>query len=87
MADRIAVMYAGDVIEVGETHEIFFHSKHPYTWALISSLPQLGSKGNNCIPSRAHPESFQEVKGDAFAPRNPYALKLTLSSDHPFSDQ
>lgn len=58
VADRIAVMYAGDVIEVGETHEIFFNSKHPYTWALISSLPQLGSKGNNYIQLRARHRIF-----------------------------
>ncbi|WP_333880151.1 ABC transporter ATP-binding protein [Lysinibacillus capsici] len=85
VADRIAVMYAGDVIEVGETHEIFFHSKHPYTWALISSLPQLGSKGEQLYSIKGTPPNlFQEIKGDAFAPRNPYALKIDFIERPPF---
>ena len=78
MADRIAVMYAGDVIEVGETHEIFFHSKHPYTWALISSLPQLGSKGNNCIPSRAHLRIFSGNKGRCLCPTQSICIENRL---------
>ena len=87
MADRIAVMYAGDVIEVGETHEIFFHSKHPYTWALISSLPSLAQKGTIVFHQGHTSESFQEIKGDAFAPRNPYALKIDFIERPPFSGQ
>jgi len=85
VADRIAVMYAGDVIEVGETHEIFFHSRHPYTWALISSLPQLGSKGEQLYSIKGTPPNlFQEIKGDGFAPRNPYALKIDFIERPPF---
>jgi len=85
VADRIAVMYAGDVIEVGETHEIFFNSKHPYTWALISSLPQLGSKGEALYSIKGTPPNlFQEIKGDAFAPRNQYALKIDFIERPPF---
>nr|WP_279382338.1 ABC transporter ATP-binding protein [Lysinibacillus sphaericus] len=85
VADRIAVMYAGDVIEVGETHEIFFNSKHPYTWALISSLPQLGSKGEALYSIKGTPPNlFQEIKGDAFAPRNEYALKIDFIERPPF---
>ena len=45
VADRIAVMYAGDIVEVGRCDEVFYDPKHPYTWALLSSLPQLGVKG------------------------------------------
>ena len=45
VADRIAVMYAGDIVEVGTCEEVFYDPKHPYTWALLSSLPQLGVKG------------------------------------------
>ena len=45
VADRIAVMYAGDIIEIGLCNEIFYNPQHPYTWALLSSLPQLGIKG------------------------------------------
>ncbi|MFC9541100.1 ABC transporter ATP-binding protein [Lysinibacillus sp. NPDC056959] len=85
VADRIAVMYAGDIIEVGKTHEIFFNGKHPYTWALISSLPQLGSKGQQLYSIKGTPPNlFQEIKGDAFAPRNQYALKIDFMERPPF---
>ncbi|MEQ6353891.1 ABC transporter ATP-binding protein [Lysinibacillus sp. M3] len=85
VADRIAVMYAGDIIEVGKTHEIFFNGKHPYTWALISSLPQLGSKGQQLYSIKGTPPNlFQEIKGDAFAPRNQYALKIDFVDRPPF---
>jgi len=77
VADRIAVMYAGDIIEVGKTHEVFFNGKHPYTWALLSSLPQLGAKGEELYSIKGTPPNlFKEIKGDAFAPRNPYALNI-----------
>lgn len=85
VADRIAVMYAGDIIEIGKTHEIFFNAKHPYTWALISSLPQLGSKGEQLYSIKGTPPNlFQDIKGDAFAPRNPYALKIDFVERPPF---
>ncbi len=85
VANRIAVMYAGDIIEIGETHEIFFNAKHPYTWALISSLPQLGSKGEQLYSIKGTPPNlFQDIKGDAFAPRNPYALKVDFVERPPF---
>lgn len=85
VADRIAVMYAGDIVEVGKTHEIFFNGKHPYTWALISSLPQLGSKGQQLYSIKGTPPNlFQEIKGDAFAPRNQYALKIDFVERPPF---
>lgn len=85
VADRIAVMYAGDIIEVGQTHEIFFNGKHPYTWALLSSLPQLGAKGEELYSIKGTPPNlFKEIKGDAFAPRNPYALKIDFEERPPF---
>mgnify|MGYP003423310522 FL=1 len=85
VADRIAVMYAGDIIEVGKAHEVFFDGKHPYTWALISSLPQLGSKGEQLFSIKGTPPNlFKEIKGDAFAPRNQYALKIDFVERPPF---
>ncbi len=85
VADRVAVMYAGDVVEVGGTHEVFFNGKHPYTWALISSLPQLGSKGEQLYSIKGTPPNlFKEIKGDAFAPRNQFALKIDYEIRPPF---
>ena len=77
VADRIAVMYAGDIVEVGRCAEVFYDPRHPYTWALLSSLPQLGVKGEPLYSIEGTPPNlFHEVKGDAFAPRNPRALKI-----------
>lgn len=85
VADRIAVMYAGDIIEVGQTNEVFFNAKHPYTWALISSLPQLGIKGEELYSIKGTPPNlFKEIKGDAFAPRNQFALKIDFVERPPF---
>jgi len=85
VADRIAVMYAGDIIEVGKTEEVFFDGKHPYTWALISSLPQLGTKGDQLYSIKGTPPNlFKEVKGDAFAPRNQFALEIDFLERPPF---
>lgn len=85
VADRIAVMYAGDIIEVGQTEEVFFDAKHPYTWALISSLPQLGNKGEELYSIKGTPPNlFKEIKGDAFAPRNQYALNIDFVERPPF---
>ena len=77
VADRIAVMYAGEIVEVGTSDEVFYDPRHPYTWALLSSLPQLGVKGEPLYSIEGTPPNlFHEVKGDAFAPRNPKALKI-----------
>ncbi len=77
VADRIAVMYAGDIIEIGLCNEIFYNPQHPYTWALLSSLPQLGIKGEPLYSIHGTPPNlFKEIKGDAFAPRNPRALNI-----------
>ncbi len=85
VADRIAVMYAGDIIEIGTTDEIFFDPRHPYTWALLSSMPQLGIKGNDLFTIQGNPPNlFTEIKGDAFAPRNPHALKIDFLKRPPY---
>lgn len=77
VADRVAVMYAGDIVEVGDVNEVFYDPCHPYTWALLSSLPQLGVKGEPlCAIEGTPPNLFHEVHGDAFAPRNPHPLKI-----------
>ncbi len=85
VADRIAVMYAGDIVEIGLCEEVFYQPKHPYTWALLSSLPQMGVKGKPLYSIHGTPPNlFQEIKGDAFAPRNPKALKIDFEKRPPY---
>lgn len=87
VADRIAVMYAGDIVEIGTCEEIFYEPKHPYTWALLSSLPQLGKKGEDLYSIKGTPPNlFHTIKGDAFAPRNPQALKIDFIERPPYFD-
>ncbi len=87
VADRIAVMYAGDIIEIGLCEEIFYDARHPYTWALLSSLPQLGVKGEPLYSIHGTPPNlYGEIKGDAFAPRNPYALEIDFVKRPPYFD-
>ncbi len=84
VADRVAVMYGGQVIEIGMANEVFFDPKHPYTWALLSALPQLGVKGEK-LPAidGTPPNLFNKIKGDAFAPRNRYALNIDYIEEPP----
>lgn len=85
VASRIAVMYAGDIIEIGTCDEIFYNAKHPYTWALLSSLPQLGIKGEPLYSIKGTPPNlFKEIQGDAFAPRNPQALNIDFLIRPPY---
>ena len=85
VADRIAVMYAGDIVELGTCDEVFYDPRHPYPWALLSSLPQLGTKDEPLYSIQGTPPNlFHEVKGDAFAPRNPKALKIDFVERPPF---
>jgi len=85
VADRIAVMYAGDIIEIGLCEEVFYNPQHPYTWALLSSLPQLGVKGQELFTIKGTPPNlFYDIKGDAFAPRNPRALKIDFVKRPPY---
>ncbi len=85
VADRVAVMYAGQIVEVGTAREIFYDAWHPYTWALLSSLPQLGIKGEK-LPAidGAPPNLFTKIVGDAFAPRNRRALAIDFIEEPPF---
>ena len=85
VADRIAVMYAGDIVEIGSCEEVFYTPKHPYTWALLNSLPQLGVKGEELPTIEGTPPNlFNEVHGDAFAPRNKQALAIDFEEEPPF---
>jgi oligopeptide transport system ATP-binding protein len=84
VADRVAVMYAGKLVEKGTAEEVFYDPRHPYTWALLSSLPQLGVKGHDLYSiSGTPPNLFHEIQGDAFAPRNPKALKIDFVQEPP----
>ncbi len=84
VADKVAVMYAGQIIEQGTVEEVFYNPKHPYTWGLLSSLPQLGEKGKKLYAISGTPPSlFEEIKGDAFAPRNPYAMQIDYEEEPP----
>ena len=84
MADRIAVMYAGKIVEYGTADEIFYHPAHPYTWALLASIPDLDSKGNKLesIPGTP-PNMIYPPKGDAFAARNKYAMEIDFEEQPP----
>jgi len=83
MADRIHVMYAGKIVESGLAEEVFFEPAHPYTWALISSIPDLDSKGRLFAIPGTPPNMLVPIKGDAFAPRNPYAMKIDFEREPP----
>mgnify|MGYP001056530934 CR=1 FL=1 len=85
VADRIAVMYSGDIVEIGTCEEVFYNPQHPYTWALLSSLPQLGKKGDDLYAIAGTPPNlFFKIRGDAFAPRNPYALAIDFLHRPPY---
>lgn len=87
VADRVAVMYAGQIVEYGTVQEIFYDPWHPYTWALLQSLPQLGIKGEDLPTIEGTPPNlFNEIKGDAFAPRNKQALAIDFVEEPPFFD-
>ena len=84
VADYVNVMYAGKIVEVGNVEEIFYEPKHPYTWGLLSAMPDLHTEDARLytIPG-SPPNLLHEVKGDAFAPRNEYALKVDRLADPP----
>ena len=84
VADYVAVMYGGQIIEFGTVEDIFYDSRHPYTWGLLSSLPQLGLKGEELFAIRGTPPSlFEKIQGDAFAPRSNYSLKIDFLKEPP----
>ena len=84
MADRVAVMYAGKIVECGMAEEVFFDPRHPYTWALLSSIPDVNSKERlEAIPGTP-PNMIYPPKGDAFALRSKYAMKIDFEEEPPF---
>ena len=84
MADRVAVMYAGKIVEYGTDKEIFFDPRHPYTWALLSSIPDINSKEKLVAIPGTPPDMIYPPKGDAFALRNQYALAIDFKYEPPF---
>ncbi len=84
MADDIAVMYAGKIVEQGSATDIFYDPRHPYTWALLGSVPDLNTKEKlNAIPGTP-PNMLLPPRGDAFAPRNKDALEIDTLYQPPF---
>ncbi len=76
IADKVAVMYSGEIVEYGTVEDIFYDSRHPYTWALLSSLPQLATTEKLYSIAGTPPSLYSEIKGDAFAPRNPKPMAI-----------
>ena len=84
MADRVAVMYAGKIVEYGTADEIFYEPKHPYTWALLSSIPDVDSKEKlESIPGTP-PDMIRPPKGDAFSERSKYAMNIDFEEAPPY---
>ena len=83
MADRVAVMYAGKIVEIGSSEDVFYSPAHPYTWALLSSMPDLDTKEKlEAIPGTP-PNMIYPPKGDAFAERNKYAMQIDFEEQPP----
>ena len=84
IADRVAVMYAGKIVEIGTVDEIFYDPRHPYTWGLLRSIPAF-SRGKESLPSipGMPPSLLHPPKGDAFASRNAYALEIDFEEEPP----
>jgi oligopeptide transport system ATP-binding protein len=84
VADRVAVLYGGQMVELGTCEEVFYNPQHPYTWALLSSLPQLAQRNTKLYSITGTPPSlYNKIVGDAFAPRNPYCLKIDTLVEPP----
>ena len=84
IADRVAVLYAGQIVELGTVEEVFYDPRHPYTWAMLSSLPQLAQRNTQLYSITGTPPSlYNTIVGDPFAPRNPYCLKIDTLMDSP----
>ena len=84
IADRVAVLYAGQIVELGTVEEVFYDPRHPYTWAMLSSLPQLAQRNTELYSITGTPPSlYNTIVGDPFAPRNPYCLKIDTLMDAP----
>lgn len=83
VADRVAVMYAGKLIEIGTSNEIFYNSYHPYTWGLLASMPDLETKGSLYAIPGTPPNLLHPPKGDAFALRSEYAMEIDFEEAPP----
>ena len=84
VAERVAVLYGGQIVEYGMVDEIFYDPRHPYTWALLSSLPQLCEKGEDLFSIPGTPPSlYNKIVGDSFAPRNKYVMAIDLVKEPP----
>lgn len=84
IAERVAVLYGGQIVELGKVEEIFYEPKHPYTWALLSSLTQLAQKGDDLFSIPGTPPSlYNKIVGDAFAPRSSYAMAIDRVKEPP----
>lgn len=84
IADRVAVLYAGQIVELASVEELFYDPRHPYTWALLSSLPQLAQRNTKLYSITGTPPSlYNSITGDAFAPRNPYCMKIDTVKEPP----
>ncbi|MHC0036694.1 ABC transporter ATP-binding protein [Pseudoneobacillus sp. C159] len=86
VADRVAVMYGGQVVETGTVDEIFYDPRHPYTWGLLASMPSLDNDDKSelaAIPGTP-PDLTNPPKGDPFAARNPYALAIDFEEEPPW---
>lgn len=85
VADYVNVMYAGKIVETGTAEDIFFDPRHPYTWGLLSSMPDItGNRSERLYTIPGNPPNLaNEIKGDAFAVRNPYALNIDFEEEPP----
>jgi oligopeptide transport system ATP-binding protein len=85
VADYVNVMYAGRIIECGSIFDVFFDPRHPYTWGLLSAIPDMGgdTAGDLYTIAGTPPYLAKEPEGDAFAPRNPYALEIDFKAEAP----
>lgn len=84
IADRVAVMYAGKIIEIGTSEEIYYDPRHPYTWGLMRALPAFSNSNEALYTIPGMPPTLTEIpKGDAFAPRNEFALPKDFSEEPP----
>ena len=84
VAERVAVLYAGQIVELGTVEDVFYDPRHPYTWALLSSLPQLAQRNMKLYSITGTPPSlYNKIVGDAFAPRNPYCMKIDTLAEPP----
>lgn len=84
IADRVNVMYAGKIVETGTSEEVFFNPAHPYTWALLGSMPDLETKERLLAIPGTPPNMVHPPKGDAFAARNEYAMQIDFEQEPPF---